>query len=64
MPAPAARYRELDDDLKEQIRETVRTDKALATMSEVSDEALEMMMELSLDYMSVEVKERDQAAVK
>lgn len=64
MPAPAARYRELDDDLKEQIRETVRTDKALAKMGEVSDAALEMMMELSLDYMSVELKARDQAASK
>lgn len=64
MPAPAARYRELDDDLKEQIRDTIRTDKALAKMSEVSDEALEMMMELSLDYMSVELKARDQAATK
>ena len=58
MPAPAARYRELDDDLKEQIRETIRTDRALVKMSEVSDDALEMMMVLSLDHMALEPKKR------
>ena len=63
-PVPAARYSELDDNLKEQIRDTIRTDKALAKMGEVSDAALEMMMELGLDYMSVELKARDQAAGK
>lgn len=64
MPALAARYRELDDDLKEQIRETVRTQKALVKMSEVSDGALEMMMDLSLGYQSLEPKARDQAAAE
>ena len=64
LPAPVAHYRELDDDLKEQIRDTVRTDKALVKMSAVADKALEMMMDLNLKHLSLEAKDRDKFAAK
>jgi len=62
LPAPVARYRELDEDLKDQIRETILRDKAFLMMGEAADKALEMMMELSLKYMSLDPKDRDKAA--
>ena len=62
LPPPVARYRELDGDLKEQIRETILRDKAFFKMGETADKTLEMMMELSLKYMSIDPKERDKAA--
>lgn len=62
LPPPVARYRELDEDLKEQIRETILRDKAFLKMGEAADKALEIMMELSLKYMSHDPKDRDKAA--
>ena len=59
---PVARYRELDEDLKEQIRETILRDKAFLKMGEAADRALEMMMELSLKHMSLDLKGRDKVA--
>ena len=62
LPPPVARYRELDEDLKEQIRETILREKAFVKMGETADKALEVMMELSLKYMSLDPKDRDKAA--
>ncbi len=64
LPPPVARYRELDEDLKDQIRQTILLNKALLKMGETADKALEMMMELSLKYMALDPKERDKAAGK
>ena len=56
--APAIKYQELDDDLKEQIRETILRDKALIKMGMASDKSLEFMMELSLKHMTLESPNR------
>ena len=62
LPPPVARYQELDENLKETIRQTIMLNKALLKMGETADRALEMMMELSLRYMALAPKERDKAA--
>lgn len=60
-PTPGApvRYRELDDDLKLDIRETLLRDKAFAKMSDAADKAFEFMMEMGMKYLSADAKERD-----
>ncbi|MDB5342174.1 MAG: hypothetical protein JWP89_551 [Schlesneria sp.] len=60
-PAPGApaRYRELDDDLKLDIRETLLRDKAFSKMSDAADKAFEFMMEMGMKYLSADAKERD-----
>ncbi|MEK6261498.1 MAG: hypothetical protein AABP62_23105 [Planctomycetota bacterium] len=62
LPPPVAKYRELDDDLKEQIREIILRDKGFHKMGEAAEKALETMMELSLKYSAMNAKEREAAA--
>lgn len=62
LPPPVARYRELDDDLKDQIREMILRDKAFALMGDAADQAFEFMMELSLKYFGDDPKERGKTA--
>lgn len=57
-----ARYRELDDDLKLEIREKVLMEKAFAKMSDAADKAFEFMMELGMKYLSAEAKDREKIA--
>ncbi len=61
LPPPVARYRELDNDLKDQIRDTILHDKAFLKMGDAAEKALEKMMELSLSYMGMTPKEREMA---
>ncbi len=58
-PGAPARYRELDDDLKLDIRETLLRDKAFSKMSDAADKAFEFMMEMGMKYLSADAKERD-----
>ncbi|WP_010585963.1 hypothetical protein [Schlesneria paludicola] len=44
------KYRELDDELKLEIREAILRDRAFAKMSQELDKALDFMVRLGLDY--------------
>jgi len=60
--APIATYRELDADLKEQIRETILRERAFEKMGAVAEKAYEFMMERSLEYSSADPNARTDMA--
>lgn len=69
LPSPGAssgkepvRYRELDDDLREQIREEMLRDRAYEKMGEARDKAWQKMNELATRYQDAEESKREAAA--
>jgi hypothetical protein len=60
--APPVRYRELDADLKLQIREKILLEKAFGQMGNAADDAFQFMIELSMKYMSAEKADRAKLA--
>lgn len=63
-PMAPAKYRELDDELKLQIREKLLLEKAFEKMGEARDEAFAFMTELSLNYLSASKDDREKLAAK
>ncbi len=61
-PMAPAKYRELDDELKLQIREKLLLEKAFEKMGDARDEAFAFMTERSLNYLSASKDDREKLA--